>query len=98
MELPRQPFQVQCLQCQEVYVFDVGPEDYELWRTGQIRYVQDAFPYLTPGEREMLISRTCEPCFDRMFPAEPDDNFTDEEWLTMATKLDQLFKGKKEGK
>lgn len=94
MELPdqpRQPFQVQCLTCHEIYVFDVGPEDFEKWRTGQIKYVQDAFPYLTPDQREMLISRTCGPCFDRMFP-EDEEEISDEDWIATSDALDQLFR------
>lgn len=88
--MDKQPFEVKCLTCLEVYVFDVDPEGYELWRTGQIKYVQDAFPYLTPDQRELMISRTCGPCFDRMFPEDADE-ITDENWLSIADGLDKLF-------
>lgn len=44
----------------------VWEEDYQRYVEGS--YVQDAFPYLSSAEREMLISRTCGPCFDGMFP------------------------------
>jgi hypothetical protein len=29
--------------------------------------VQDAFPYLSANERELIISQTCGSCFDKMF-------------------------------
>jgi len=35
------------------------------WRDGF--KIQDALPNLSPGERQLLMSATCEPCFDRMF-------------------------------
>ena len=31
------------------------------------KYVQTAFPTLSSGVRELLISQTCEPCFDSLF-------------------------------
>jgi hypothetical protein len=38
---------------------------YEWWRRGMP--VQNAFPEMSAGNREFLISRTCETCFDKMF-------------------------------
>jgi hypothetical protein len=38
---------------------------FRAWTRGM--KVQDAFPELTPGQRELMISGTCEPCFDKMF-------------------------------
>ena len=35
------------------------------WRDGY--KIQDAMPDLTPGQRELIISGTCEKCFDEMF-------------------------------
>lgn len=40
-------------------------------------FVQDAFPELTPGEREMLISQTCDNCWKRLF-GEPEENTDDD--------------------
>jgi hypothetical protein len=37
---------------------------YEGWRLGMP--VQNAFPEMSAGNREFLISRTCETCFDKM--------------------------------
>ncbi len=38
------------------------------WHNGE--HIQDVFPELSAGDREMLISRICEPCFDKMFSEE----------------------------
>ena len=32
------------------------------------KLIQNFFPKLTPGEREILISGICGKCFDKMFP------------------------------
>jgi hypothetical protein len=46
----------------------VNVDDYNQWQGGKL--VQDAFPYLSADEREILISGTCGPCFDAMFSEE----------------------------
>ena len=56
-----------CRQCRRDETITVGMMDYALWKGGA--YIQEAMPYLTPDQREMLISNTCGPCFDRMFGA-----------------------------
>ena len=45
------------------------------------RCVQDIFPYLSAEERELLISHTCNECWENMFPPEPEDG-EDEEFLS----------------
>ena len=30
-------------------------------------------PYLNAGEREILISKTCDECFDKMFPYQEEN-------------------------
>ncbi len=64
----REPFRVQCLSCRKIHVFDVGHADFYDWQHG--KHAQEAFPYLSAAERELMISRTCGPCFDKMFPPE----------------------------
>lgn len=29
--------------------------------------IQECFPYLSPSQRELIISRTCEECWKKMF-------------------------------
>lgn len=39
-------------------------KDHAAWKGGTL--IQDALPYLTDNQRELMISRTCGPCFDGM--------------------------------
>jgi len=55
----------ECRKCSEVLLVPVYFEDVEAWRGGKL--IQDAMPYLSADERELLISETCGPCFDKMF-------------------------------
>lgn len=57
--------EVQCILCQRTYTLFVEQADYLKWQAGM--HVQNAFPYLSADERELLISRTCGACFDDMF-------------------------------
>lgn len=36
------------------------------WRQGQ--FIQDAMPYLSENDRELLISQTCVECWKKLFP------------------------------
>ena len=45
--------------------------DYHAWQNGAL--AQDAFPYLSADEREMLISGICPTCWDNMFSGEDDE-------------------------
>jgi hypothetical protein len=45
--------------------------DYIAWHNG--KYIQDAFPYLTAGQRELMISNTCDTCWNKFFPEDDDD-------------------------
>jgi len=61
----RVEIQVGCISCFNNFPVVVNPLDIELWNGGEL--IQDAFPYLTDSERELLISHVCENCFDKMF-------------------------------
>lgn len=63
-----QPFSVQCTTCEWIFTLPISKEDLAAWRGG--KHAQDAFPHLTDDQRELLISRTCGPCFNKMFPEE----------------------------
>ena len=56
---------VRCWKCESVITIQAALEDIQAWQDGTM--VKDAMPYLNAGERELLISRTCDPCFDKMF-------------------------------
>ena len=61
-----------CAECDKPYELSVNPDDYMAWRIGQgsKRFVQNAFPYLSDGERELLLSQMCGSCFDIIVPTE----------------------------
>ena len=63
---------VQCRNCRDIVHLNVNEKDVIAWRNG--RSIQDAMPYLTAGEREILISGICEPCFDTIFSSDESDN------------------------
>ena len=57
--------QATCRHCKESSELAVNRQDIEDWTAG--KYIQDAMPYLSDDERELLISGTCGKCFDTMF-------------------------------
>ena len=46
----------------------VGNADLDAWQNGTL--IQDAMPYLSADDREILISGICGECFDNMFAGE----------------------------
>lgn len=63
-----------CRMCGQSYKIMLNREDLMDWMKG-LGFIQDILPYLTAGERELLISNTCSLCFDSLFPV---DKYTDE--------------------
>lgn len=69
-------YEVQCDLCGKTHVLDVYAKDLdEYYDTprNERRHVQDIFHYLTPDERELIMSHTCSKCWERMI------SFCDEE-------------------
>ena len=66
-----------CPFCGLIHEVEVNEMDYLDWQDGVL--VQDAFPYLSADEREMLISGICPDCWDEMFDSneEPDPDEVD---------------------
>lgn len=60
-----------CRMCGATRDIVVGDEDWAAWKGGT--YAQEAFPYLSTSQREMLISQTCDGCWDRIFGPGWDD-------------------------
>ena len=58
---------VLCRHCKKTFELKVRFEDYVEYLTPNRKHIQDIFPYLTPAERELLISNTCEECWNEMF-------------------------------
>lgn len=60
---------LQCRMCGSSYAIIYNREDMLDWLSGE-KFVQDAMPYLSNAERELLISETCGDCFNKLFPPE----------------------------
>ena len=63
--------EVTCRMCHRDFELEVKAEDVVKYINGTL--IQKAFPYLSAGERELLISHTCEECFNKLFPDEEDE-------------------------
>lgn len=57
----------QCWKCGNVTSIIVNKEDIADWLSGSGPIDQILY-YLSPSERELLISNTCGSCFDSLFP------------------------------
>ena len=57
-----------CRMCKDQVEMKVYAEDVAAWENGEL--IQDAMTYLTDGEREVLISGTCDSCWEKMFPSD----------------------------
>ena len=72
-----------CNSCQTQTEMMVNINDYAAWERDRQKpgglLIQDAMPYLTANEREVLISGTCGECFDEMFPEPSDSEISVEE-------------------
>ena len=55
-----------CNVCDTEYRLNVMEEDYLRWQEGKT-LIQDAFPYLSIGDRELMISGICAKCWEDMF-------------------------------
>lgn len=60
---------VTCRRCGITYQIIADLSDVEAWMSGS-GYIQDVLAYLSPAEREMLISGICDNCWKRLFPDE----------------------------
>jgi len=54
-----------CNGCQKSFPLKVEESDLNSYRNET--FVQEDFPYLSVGDRELIISSTCSECFDEMF-------------------------------
>ena len=66
-----------CVYCQQPQKVTVTAADAVKFQAGE--HVQNCFPYITPGEREFLLSGICDTCWDKMF-LEDDESDTTEEF------------------
>lgn len=62
---------ITCRCCKRSFDIEVDGIGYMAWNIGG-KLIQEALPLNTPAERELLISGTCEECFNYMFGGEED--------------------------
>lgn len=67
-----------CPFCGGVNEVPVNEDDYWDWQDGAL--VQDAFPYLSADEREMLISGVCPKCWEKAFGEYGEEDEDEEDW------------------
>lgn len=60
-----------CPLCKKEHQVIVDKHDWIAYKT-KGKLCQDAFPYLSPCEREMLITGTCPECWDTLFKPEEE--------------------------
>ncbi len=58
--------EVPCKHCGIMYTILADREDVKKWLAGE-GYIQDLLAYLSAGERELLMSGTCDNCWKNMF-------------------------------
>ena len=67
------PVKVRCIICKTEHTILVNREDWDMYNSPNRPYIQDIFPYLSPAERELLMSGICEECWTRVFGGEDDE-------------------------
>ena len=60
-----------CPLCGRASEVAVNEDDYWDWDDGKL--AQNAFPYLSDEERELVISGICSSCWSKMFPPEEEE-------------------------
>ena len=63
-------FKMNCIKCKSEHAVALKGSD--LFQFNQGKYIQDAFPYISEGLREMMMSGICDNCFQEMFPKEDE--------------------------
>lgn len=72
---------IKCIHCNKKYeIFGIDPEAYQSWVNGE-GFIQDLLPNLLAWEREMLISATCDECWQNMFGDAEKEEVDDEETM-----------------
>lgn len=71
-----QGIRVQCGVCKDWHLLWVRPYDWTKFGHPHGPHIQDCFPYLSAAERELMMSRNCGDCWDRMW-APPFESFTE---------------------
>ena len=92
---------VTCWRCSQVYEIVIPIDGYDKWQTGEL--IQDALPELSAGERELLISGTCDACWDELFGdaedvEEDEDNYSKIIGVLNQAAYDEINLGSEAGR
>ena len=60
-----------CFYCNEENVIIVNVHDLTFWQSGE--FIQDAFPYLNPNQRELVKTGIHPECWENIFGKEDDE-------------------------
>tara|TARA_R100000995_G_C3413154_1_gene90376 strand:- start:334 stop:555 length:222 start_codon:yes stop_codon:yes gene_type:complete len=63
--------EAECQHCdykEQIYVREC---DYDAWHNGE--FIQDVMSYLSAAQRELMISGTCDSCWQKFFPDDEVD-------------------------
>jgi hypothetical protein len=60
-----------CLMCRVDFVLVVPTVSYLRWLDGES--AQSSFPMMPKGERELLVSGTCDECFEALFAVDTEE-------------------------
>lgn len=77
-----------CPMCGMYTIILVNEEDLKRWQCGEL--AQNAFPYLSVEEREMLISGLCPNCWEALYP-DPDEDDDEGDYEEETYDLDMGF-------
>lgn len=64
--------ELECVLCKDSVLLNVDRDGFYQWRDGGV-HIQNALPNNTPEEREMMISRTCDACWQAIIPEEDEE-------------------------
>lgn len=67
------PVKVYCIICNTEHTILVNREDWDLYNSPCRPHIQDIFPYLSPADRELLMSGICDECFTNLFGGDCDE-------------------------
>lgn len=56
---------IKCVDCGKDHNIKLCIDDLKKWQKGAL--IQNALPYLSSAERELIISGICGKCFDKIF-------------------------------
>ena len=74
-----------CPMCGKLHTVDVNDIDFQRWQAGVS--IQNAFPYLSADEREILMTGTCSKCWNSMFLIDEDEEADEDITDLMAESL-----------